>query len=111
MAGFHRQLRESYVFNSQTSQIIEGERWGPLVSTVMQGQQCPGNCSRNSMQGHKYISNAIRNTELAKRYSKAGTSGEKEIGAGCFGRRLKQERVNQRSGKEHQKVEKEKGKK
>lgn len=90
-------------------QIAKGTTEDPLVSPVMQGQQWPGNHSRNFMQGHKYISNVMRNTELSKTYSKAGTLEGERNWAGCFfGRNLKQERVNQGGKVEHQKIQKQK---
>lgn len=53
--------RQSY---GQTSQ--KGATGDLLVNAVMQGQQCPGNCGRNSMQDHEHTSNGFRNTDLAK---------------------------------------------
>lgn len=37
-----------------------------LVNAVMQDQQCPRNCGRNSMQDNEHTSNGFRNTDLVK---------------------------------------------
>lgn len=52
--------------HGQTSQTLKGTTENLLVSAVLQGQQCPGNCSRNSMQGHEHTSNGFRNSDLEK---------------------------------------------
>lgn len=77
----------------------------------MQSQQCSGNCSRNPTRDHDHTSNAIRNTEPAKRDGNAGSSREKKKWSRLvLGRRMKEESVNWRDEKEHQKVDKENGK-
>lgn len=105
MAGFHRQLGDSHIIIGQTSQTVEGDRWGPSRECSRARSTVHRNCSINSMQGHEHTSNVFRNTDLAKWYSKSEISGGKKLGQAVFlGRRLKQERVNQRCEKGHLKI-------